>query len=385
MFFPRCGMELLAYRAALAVMADSDVVIYSFMGRQFGVDRKSAFQELILDVEAMLEHHLHNGNTHISRHGIGGGQRELEQQLRNRAIRRGVEEMIDPSEAAHAMNGLVEPYLFNRNHNHGGFVMGEVGIPDAAAAPSPHPTTGGAGAVPYGDWMRPHNAAAPPQRARQMWPRSMPLERQTLSNMAGLTRRESYPNHASGNIEAGSSFGAHAHDRTHSMPASRSGPSNTMPAAPPLASLSDASTGYMYLSTPASDARQDATSASSGPSQSAALHQLFQSGPIPAMPDVPNHALGEVSDSTSISPLESARSPLVASATNVPMVEEPQPVTKTSGSTGKARTKNQLSNDKGKRSMIRNMRARPSTQMQYFGLDKLEEDAENSEEGKLFA
>lgn len=447
LFFPRCGMDVMAYRAGLAVMDEnsntgdymSAVATHSFMARQFGVDRKAAFKELMFDIEAMLESHLHNGNTHISRYGIGGGQKELESQMRNRAIK-SVEETISPAEAAHAMNGDTEPYLrpqrshttmttipahmAKRNSNYGGFVVGEVESQYSATAPSPHPTTGGVGAVPYGRWMQSHGTAAPlPPRARQMWPRTMPIERPP-GHMSSADSSSSLSVGASvGHWDTRSYYGAQTHDRRSMsflpsmgfMPLDQSSGSSRHPA-PPSSSISDPA--GRPPSSPLSDTQRDSASTSSGPSIPRGRDPRPIS-PMPAMPgaDALNQALADLADiTTSITPPETVRTHhIVSQASNsvppetvrarsvvsqnsdmrsnivspasdldVPIIKQPTPPIR-SNLIESACNSDSDSYRSQRRNSNRSMKGRPTTKMQYYGMgmDKLEEDA--SEEAELFA
>lgn len=421
-------MDVMAYRAGLAVMDEtsnagdymSEVATHSFMARQFGVDRKAAFKELMFDIEAMLESHLHNGNTHISRYGIGGGQKELESQLRNRAIN-SVEESISPAEAAHAMSGDNEPYLrpqtimttvpahmADRNRNYGGFVVGEVERQHSATVPSSHPTAGGVGAVPYGNWMSPRGTAAPlPPRARQMWPKTMPVERphSYMSSVSTLSLgAQSSPNdtsYSTGHIGSRGYCGAQLDDRNRMsgfrpsmgfMPLNQRSGFSMMPPVPPSSSISDP-IAYSLCS-PLSDTRQDSTSTSSGPSTSAKIRGLRPSSSMPAMPGnmmppektVRTHPV--VSQTSNITPPQAMGSHIVSpvSDSGVPIVKEPRPPLRRRNLIESACNSDSTLYRSQRRNSNRSMKGRPNIKMHYYGLglNRLEENAAG-EEGELFA
>ncbi|USW48446.1 hypothetical protein Slin15195_G017650 [Septoria linicola] len=379
--FPRVGTDHIAYRAGFAIMYDPDggyhseaMIAHAFVARKYAVDKKAAFMELMFDVEAMLESHLHSGEVHISRYGISEGQKELEWQVRNGAIKK-IEAPPILNAAAQAMNGLNEPHNCNRpiaalpqdklkrNSDYGGFVVGE--IKSRKSTPSLH-TNGGVGAMPYNNWMQPM-----PSRARQMHSHVPAIP--TLSSMTSFHTSRSQQNYISAAVDpagARRTTGAHL-QRRHSEAFLSVPRPDCVPTPPTLSSASTTS---------------DQTPSSSSNPQSNSTHSSIQAvQPVlfTSTPDthgLSEKALTELTNMTSDphAKADSHQMPDIRIVTKLPPVK-PQRRNTIAGPISFPGRTNSL---RGKPTRYRSTRGTPNVNLQYYGLDDLEED---SDENKLFS
>lgn len=378
--FPRVGTDHIAYRAGFAIMYDPDdgyhseaMVAHAFVARKYAVDKKLAFMELMFDIEAMLESHLHSGDVHISRYGISEGQKELEWQVRNGTIRK-PEGPLALDSTAQAMNGLNEPHNYNRpfaalpqdtmmrNSDYGGFVAGEV--KSKKSAPSLH-TTGGVGAMPYNNWMQPM-----PSRARQMHSHvpAMP----SVSSITSFHTARSHQNYISGAVNpagARRSNGAQL-QRRHSEAFLPVPPPDCVPTPPTLSSASTTSDQTPSSSNPQSDYTHS--------SVKAVQPVLFTS--TLDTPGLSEKALTELTNMTRgpHAETESHQPPGLRIVTKS-VSATPQRRNTIAGPISFPGRNNSL---RGKPSRYRSTRGAPHVNLQYYGLDDLEED---SDENKLFS
>ncbi|WPA97468.1 uncharacterized protein RHO25_002078 [Cercospora beticola] len=192
LFILRGGSHSKMWRAALAIMDDlpelghfrEDMLLHTFAARNFAPSKKEAFQQLVFDIEAMLDGHINDAETHISRFGHHLGRQQLKYQLDNRVVQT-IEQGLTPDQAdlGAALAGVelppeikpvysstIIPHKMKARQSIGprynGFMVDEVasknlgpeqhrtGVLGGNYPPSMN-TTGGVGAVPYGQWMQP--------------------------------------------------------------------------------------------------------------------------------------------------------------------------------------------------------------------------------------
>jgi hypothetical protein len=93
LFYSRVGNNNVAFRASLAVMDATELVIRrSVVSSRFGSTRRTAFIHLQVDLEQQLDAMLKSAETHISRYQADSSSRELEIELarqRRTAVLRG--------------------------------------------------------------------------------------------------------------------------------------------------------------------------------------------------------------------------------------------------------------------------------------------------------